>query len=90
MNPVNSGNASYVRPMRTFHHIKAGDMVIRMLGGVMPLEVTKVDGTLIHCGSWTFDRETGAEVDHGLGWGPSYGVTGTYLVHVPGEAEESN
>jgi hypothetical protein len=68
--------------MADFYDIKPGDTVIRILGGVlpMPLEVTAVDETLIHCGSWTFDRETGAEVDHGLGWGPQYGVTGTYLV----------
>lgn len=67
----------------TFHHIKRGDMVVRILGGVlpMPMQVTDVDDTLIHCGPWTFDRETGAEVDHDLGWGPMYGVTGTYLVH---------
>jgi hypothetical protein len=68
--------------MTTFHHIKAGDTVIRILGGVlpMPLEVTKVDETLIHCAGWAFDRETGAEVDHTLDWGPEYGVTRTYLV----------
>jgi hypothetical protein len=71
----------YVRPM-TFHHIKRGDTVVRILGGVLPMrmQVTDVDDTLIHCGSWTFDRATGAEVDHDLGWGPQYGVTGTYLV----------
>jgi hypothetical protein len=70
----------------TFHYIKPGDTVIRILGGVlpMPMQVTVVDDTLIHCGGWTFDRETGAEVDHDLGWGPEYGVTGTYLV---GEVE---
>jgi hypothetical protein len=38
--------------MTTFHHIKAGDTVIRILGEVlpMPLKVTEVDDTLIHCG----------------------------------------
>jgi hypothetical protein len=48
--------------MADFYDIKPGDTVIRILGGVlpMPLEVTKVDDMLIHCGSWTFDRETGA------------------------------
>jgi hypothetical protein len=69
----------------TFHHIKPGDTVVRILGGVlpMPLQVTAIDDTLIHCGPWTFDRKTGAEVDHGLGWGPMYGVTGIYLVDDP-------
>jgi hypothetical protein len=68
--------------MADFFDIKPGDTVIRILGGVlpMPLEVTEVDEMLIHCGPWTFDRETGAEVDHTLGWGPEYGLTGTYLV----------
>jgi hypothetical protein len=29
-------------------------------------------------GGWEFDRETGAEVDEELGWGPG-GVTGLYI-----------
>jgi hypothetical protein len=29
---------------------------------------------------WTFDRRTGTEIDVDLHWGPSYGVTGSYLV----------
>ena len=66
----------------SFEHLREGDVVTRMLGGQvpMPLHVSKVDDTLIHCGPWTFDRKTGAEVDHDLGWGPAYGRTGSYLV----------
>jgi hypothetical protein len=75
--------------MADFYDIKPGDTVIRILGVLpMPLEVTEVDDTLIHCGPWTFDRQTGAEVDHGLGWGPQYGVTGTYLVGRLDDAEQ--
>lgn len=63
----------------SFRDIKPGDVVTRLIGGVMPMEltVTAVDERLIHCGPWTFDRETGAEVDEELGWGPE--GTGSYL-----------
>ena len=44
----------------------------------MELKVTKVDDKLIHCGDWTFDRVTGAEVDEDLGWGPT--ATGSVLL----------
>lgn len=56
-----------------FEHVKAGDTVTRLICGTMPMElaVTKVDDKLIHCGPWTFDRVTGAEVDEDLGWGPA-------------------
>ena len=50
-------------------------------GPIMTLKVTKVDDTLIHCGDWTFDRDTGAEIDEYLGW-TKY-QTGTYLAPVP-------
>ena len=54
----------------TFEYVKEGDTVTRMICGIMPMElkVTKVDDKLIHCGSWTFDRVTGGEVDEDLGW----------------------
>jgi hypothetical protein len=54
----------------TFEYVKEGDTVTRMICGIMPMElkVTKVDDKLIHCGDWTFDRVTGAEVDEELGW----------------------
>ena len=64
--------------------VKPGDMVKRMLAGIIPmtLRVTEVDEHLIHCGpqGWTFDRKTGFEVDDDLGWGPSRGVTGSYII----------
>ena len=28
---------------------------------------------------WTFCRKTGAEIDEELGWGPEFGVTGSFL-----------
>lgn len=63
-----------------FKHVKEGDTVTRMICGTMPmkLKVTKVDDKLIHCGDWTFDRVTGAEVDEDLGWGPT--ATGSVLL----------
>lgn len=60
--------------------VKVGDTVTRMLAGVVPMDlrVTAVDDRLIHCGDWTFDRSTGAEVDEDLGWDAS--VTGSMIV----------
>lgn len=54
----------------TFEHVKEGDTVTRLICGFLPMElkVTKVDEKLIHCGDWTFDKVTGAEVDEDLGW----------------------
>lgn len=62
--------------------IKVGDSVGRQMGEdgpVMWLTVTEVDELLIHCNLWTFDRATGAEIDHDLQWGPEYGRTGSYI-----------
>lgn len=70
-----------------FEDVKAGDTVIRMLAGTIPMKliVSKVDDDLIYCGDhgWTFDRKTGAEVDDDLGWGPAYGITGSFLTKTP-------
>jgi hypothetical protein len=69
-----------------FESVKTGDVVTRMLAGVIPCElnVTDVDDKLIHCGPWTFDRVTGAEVDEDLGWGPGPGQhTGSFLTWKP-------
>jgi hypothetical protein len=74
--------------MPDMRHIKTGDKVKRQFGPtpgpIMVLHVTEVDDELIYCGpketGWSFDRATGAEVDHGLGWGPMYGMTGTFLI----------
>jgi hypothetical protein len=75
-------------PRGNFRHVKVGDTVTRMLAGQIPMKlgVTKVDDDLIYCGfadpeqAWTFDRDTGAEVDDDLRWGPQYRRTGSYLV----------
>jgi hypothetical protein len=68
--------------MKTFEHVKVGDVGTRMLAGTVPmqLEVTEVDEKLIHCGEWMFDRLSGVEHDPELGWGVEFGVSGSYLV----------
>jgi hypothetical protein len=78
-------NFMQVPKKKSFHHLKVGDTVTRMLAGVVPmtLKVTKVEDGLIHCGNWTFDPETGAEIDHELNSGPQYGITISFLVEEP-------
>ena len=51
-----------------FRSIKTGDTVTRMLAGIVPmrLKVTDVTDSRIICGSWEFDRETGAEIDEDI------------------------
>lgn len=68
---------------RDFRHVKVGDTVRRMLAGVVPMDlvVSEIDDQLIHCGDWTFDRDTGAEVDLELGWDGKT-KTGSYLTGV--------
>lgn len=93
---VGAEGAAYVRSMNNFRSLRVGDNVIRLMGEAVPMRmrVLKVDGGLIYATHdkvsrakairddliWTFDAETGAEVDPGLGWGPAYGITGTRLV----------
>lgn len=63
-----------------FQHLKIGDRVTRLLAGTIPqpLRVVEVREDRIVCGGgWEFDRETGAEIDDDLGWGPHF--TGSYL-----------
>jgi hypothetical protein len=72
-------------PVTDLTQIRAGDVVSRLLGGhPMGLKVTSVDENLIYCGKpgvgWSFDRVTGVEVDEEIGWGPQFGITGSYLV----------
>ena len=72
-------------PVLDLAQVRAGDVVTRLLGGSpMDLKVTLVDEKLIYCGKpgvgWSFDRATGVEVDEELGWGPQFGITGSYLV----------
>ena len=85
--PAREPEARLRMPQGSFEDVAVGDVVCRMLAGRIPmlLTVTSVDGELIHAGApgagWTFDRETGVEVDDELGWGPDYGISGSYLVH---------
>ncbi len=76
-------------PRPSFREVGVGDRVTRLVGGSIPmvLVVTSVDDRFIYCGEegagWKFDRQSSAEVDEELGWGP--GLTGSFLVH-EGEA----
>jgi hypothetical protein len=77
----------------SFRYVKPGDRVRRVLGGAaMTLVVSAVDEDFIHCGppgvGWKFDRATGIEVDEEIGWGPQFGVAGSYLIHHYEEAAE--
>jgi hypothetical protein len=70
---------------RSFREVTVGDSVTRLLGGsmAMALVVTAVDDRFIYCGEdgWKFDRDSGVEVDEEIGWGPQFGLTGSFLVH---------
>ena len=60
--------------------VKVGDEVERYMGGenlLMKLKVTALTEKTIVCGSWTFDKKTGAEIDEDLDWGP--GGTGSII-----------
>lgn len=63
-------------------NVQVTDKVRRYLGGTPPpmiLEVTAIKDGLIHCGPWTFDIHTGAEVDDELNWGPPPRATGSFI-----------
>ncbi len=87
---------------RDMRHVKTGDHVLRKFpspqdfesGPTMELVVTEVDDDLIYCGpkgtGWSFDRATGAEVDHDLRWGPMYGITGTFLIGLAEETQSAS
>jgi hypothetical protein len=87
-----------------FEYLKAGDRVIRVLAGVIPDELTVlrvedgrisavptewVDGWNDKEEPWVFDVVTGAEVDPRFSWGPPPLSTGSYLVDVEGNRDES-
>ena len=63
--------------MTNFRHFKKGDKVRRMLAGVKPLDliISEVKDDLIICGWWTFDRDTGIEVDDDISCQVSHLVT---------------
>lgn len=77
--------------------VKAGDQVGREWGTpdakgdrpVMWLTVTEVRENKILCNRWEFDRETGAEIDDELQWGPEYGKSGSFLRFVKPAVEVS-
>lgn len=61
--------------------IKVGDIVVRFIAGLIPqeLKITEITDTLVKCGDWTFDLNTGAEIDNDIGWGPPPKMTGSYI-----------
>jgi hypothetical protein len=65
--------------------IAVGDFVLRWFGGIpkpMRLKVTQFTVDRIICGGWEFDRQSGAEIDEDLGWGPGT-VTGSLIEPEP-------
>ncbi len=60
-------------PKETIRAIKIGDVIERMLGFAIPVYLNVVDVTenIIDCG-WTFDRNTGLEVDEDIPTTVSY------------------
>ena len=63
--------------------IKVGDIIERMLGFSVPhyLNVVDVTDTIIDCG-WTFDRNTGLEIDEDIS------VTVSYISKVLNEEQK--
>lgn len=63
--------------------ILVGQIVTRWLAGEIPMElrVSEVTADRIICGSWEFDKATGAEIDEDLGWGPppKFAMTGSFI-----------
>lgn len=61
------------------NNLKVGDVVKRMLGGSIPMElkITKIDDKCIYCGPWKFSKNTGGEIDEDLHWDGFH--TGSYL-----------
>lgn len=56
--------------MNPFHTLTVGRPVTRMLGSRVPMivTVTKVTEATIECAPWVFNRDTGMEIDHEMGW----------------------
>ena len=67
---------------KSLAEIAVGDFVSRWLRKAlipMRLKVSEVTADRIICaGGWEFDRQTGAEIDEELGWGPGR-VTGSFI-----------
>lgn len=76
--------------------LKVGDTATRMLAGKLPvkmvvrevkddrlvMDAVEKEGVIFN-GGWEFCRNTGAEIDDYLRWGPEYGATGSFLVEEP-------
>ena len=74
-----------------FSDLKVGDHLKRSLGGMRPawVIVGEITGTTFRVGSldgiipwqegWTFNKETGLEIDEELGWDGKT-ITGSYIV----------
>lgn len=70
----------YKLPLVDLSDVKVGDRMIRLLGGVVPVEVIvgivnettfkvgSADGVISVEDGWTFSKKTGAEIDEDLGW----------------------
>lgn len=56
-----------------FKNYQVGDTVTRMLGGILPQELTVTETTedQIICGPWRFSKTNGFEIDTELGWDES-------------------
>jgi hypothetical protein len=66
-----------------FDEVKPGDKLTRCLAGkiFISVMVDKVENGIINIdGGWTFDQATGMEIDEDLGFGPKFGITGSYLL----------
>lgn len=71
-----------VTELKALPELKVGDKVTRMLDGkvFMILLVSEVKDDRYVCALWEFDKKWGMEIDDVLGWGPEYGLTGTYII----------
>jgi hypothetical protein len=60
--------------VQEYESIKVGDIIIRMIAFVLPIEltVTAVDEKVITTGAWRFDRKTGIEIDEDIPTAVSY------------------
>ena len=69
--------------MIDFNKLQPGDRVVRLLSSEqipMTMTVEKVhEGMVFVRGGWTFDADTGVEIDPDLGWGLETGRTGSVL-----------
>lgn len=83
-------NAQFLHPERPLNDMKClgdvvvGNIVFRWFPEIsvpMELKVTAVTANRIICRDWEFDRQTGAEIDEFLGWGPTR--SGTYIRTTP-------